>query len=228
MRKRLLIFGTGLMSDVLASLIEQEQGRRVDAFTVDAAYCDKATHLGAPLIPFEDVVTACPPEDYDFLVAVGYAELNALRGERAAALTRAGYTPASFISTAARVASNAVLGPGCVLFEHVVVHPYARLGCNVVIWPHAYVGHHSTVGDNVFVGGNAVINGGVTIGRHTLVGAGAVVRDFVSVGERCIIGAGSVLLRHLPSEALCHCGESAVILDKTPTMRLWPPKVERS
>lgn len=227
MKRKLLIFGTGLLSEVLAFYFQHECNERVVAFTVDANYCQGTQYLGVPLIAFEEIVQHCPPSEYTFLVAVGYAKINAVRAARTKQLKELGYAPARFIHPKASIAPNACIGDGCIIFENTVIHPFVRLGENVVIWPQSYIGHHATLGDHCFVGSNASVNGSVTIGECSFIGAGAVVRDFVNVGKRCIIGAGSVCLRHLPDDSLCHSAESPVYLEKTPSMELWPPKVER-
>ncbi len=226
--RTILIFGLGMQAELLDFYIRQDWKESVTAFTVDRQYCREDRFLGAPVIPFDELSGRFRGKECFFLVAVGYARLNALRLERAAALTACGFTQLSYVSPRACVASNVRRGEGNIIFENVTVQPFATLGNNIVVWPNAFIGHHTTVGDGVFIGANAAVNGHVSIGERALIGSNAVVREDLSVGRQSIVGAGSILLRSLPERSVCNAGESRVYpLTQEKIETLWPPKTTR-
>lgn len=227
MGKKLLIFGTGLLAEVLNFYLEKDLGLHVDAFTVDDEYCNEENFLGVPLIPMSAITNVCPTKDYYFLVAVGYAGLNTIREKRALELSKFGYTPIKYVSSKANIASNVIIQDGCIIFEGTSIQPFVKIKGNVLIWNNAFIGHHTVIGNSCFIGAGAMINGGISIGDRCLIGSGAIVREFVSIGENSIVGAGSTLLRHLNSGSVCNNGESPVIRDCAEKIKLWPPHVER-
>lgn len=227
MAKKLLLFGVGIFCETLTSSLFDEQGRVPDVYTVDSMYCKENTFCGKPLIPFEDIIHYCPPEDYEFMVAIGYARLNRVREEKAALLRNKGYSQSSFVSKYARVASSAKIPAGSIIFENTVVHPFAKIGTDIIILPNVYVGHHSIIGKSCYIGPGACLCGGVSIGNYCFIGANATIREFVSVQDSCIIGAGSVLMRNLESKSLCNVGESTIIRDKAVQINLTNPNILR-
>lgn len=227
MAKKLLFFGVGIFCETLTSSLFDEQARVPDVYTVDSAYCKDNTFCGKPLIPFEDITRYCPPEDYSFIMAIGYAKLNKVREEKASLLRSRGYSQESFVSRYARVASSAAIAAGAIIFENVVVHPFAKIGTDIIIQPNVYVGHHSIIGNSCYIGPGASLCGGVSVGNYCFIGANAAIREFVSVEDSCIIGAGSVLMRNLESTSLCNVGESRVIRNKALQINLTNPNTMR-
>ena len=226
MTKHLVVFGTGLMAELLFFLL-QEELQPVAGFCVDSAYHKADIFCGKPLVSFDTLVEAFPPADNAILVAVGYAGLNAVRGEKIAQCQKFGYDIASYIHPRAVLPRNFAPKPNTIIFENVTVQAFAQIGQGVIIWPGAVVCHHAIIHDNVFIGPGATICGGTVVGDCSLVGAGAVVRDFLTVGAKSIVGAGSVLLRNLPPNSMCNGGESPVTSDCLDKVKLWPPKVLR-
>ena len=226
--RHIIIFGLGMQAELLHFYIRQDWKENIAAFTVDRPYCREDSFLGSPVIPFDEVTKHFTAQESYFLVAIGYARLNALRTERARELSARGLTQLSYISPKATVASNVDCGNGTIIFENVTVQPFASLGENVVIWPNAFIGHHTTVHDGVFIGANAAINGHVSVGEHALIGSNAVIREDLSIGSRSIVGAGSILLRSLPACSVCNAGESRIYpLTQKKIENLWPPKTSR-
>lgn len=226
--RHIIIFGLGMQAELLHFYIRQDWKENIAAFTVDRPYCREESFLGVPVIPFDEIASYFTAQESCFLVAIGYAYLNALRTERARELSARGFTQISYISPKASVASNVDCGNGTIIFENVTVQPFVSLGENVIIWPNAFIGHHTTIHDGVFIGANAAINGHVSVGNHSLIGSNAVIREDLTIGRQSIVGAGSILLRSLPIRSVCNDGESRIYpLTQEKIEKLWPPKTSR-
>ena len=65
--KPLVILGTGELAELAHYYFTQDAARPVAAFTADAQYLGAKEHLGAPLVPFEEVERRFPATDYDLL-----------------------------------------------------------------------------------------------------------------------------------------------------------------
>jgi sugar O-acyltransferase (sialic acid O-acetyltransferase NeuD family) len=150
-------------------------------------------------VPFEEVATHYPPEQFDLFVAVSYAKLNAVRTGKAAAARAMGYQLASYVSSLATVFADLTHGDNCFILENNVIQPFARIGANVTLWSGNHIGHHSTIEDNAFLASHVVVSGGVRVGEASFVGVNVTLRDHVNIGARCVLGAGALVLNDLPA-----------------------------
>lgn len=200
----IVIFGAGKIAEVLHDYVQRDSAMQVRAFCVDSGYKESNEFLGMPLLETADLPTKFPSSRYAVLMAIGYHECNALRARKAAELKAMGYHLASFISSRAWIAGNAVIGEGCVVLDTASVEPGVRIGDNVALWSGAVVGHHSVIGNDCWLAAGATVGGGANIGDKCFVGLNASIAHETRLGERCLVGgqawvdkeaaAGSVLI----------------------------------
>lgn len=202
MNKRLVIFGSGDLAELAHYYFRTDSGYDIEAFTLDGAYMREATCCGLPVVPFEDLPAAYPPETHAFFVALSYSQLNGVRKEKYLAAKERGYRLASFVSSKATVLNDGRIGENCFILEDNTIQPFATVGNNVTMWSGNHLGHHSSIGDHTFVASHAVISGGVRIGEQCFIGVNATLRDHISVGDRCVIGAGTLLLGDAEADGL--------------------------
>lgn len=90
--------------------------------------------------------------------------------------------------------SEIYIGEGCVIREHVTIHPGTEEGgmkttvgnyCNIMIGSH--IAHDCHVGNYVTMANNATIGGHVTIGDYTNIGGLAAIHQFVRIGPYAMI-----------------------------------------
>src|SRR5215467_4347207 len=98
MKKELVIFGIGKISEVISYYASEECGFRIAAFCVDEAYKKTTVFKDLPVVSFNEVQEKYPPSKYDMFVAVGYHDLNRLREARCKEAIEKGYTLATIIS----------------------------------------------------------------------------------------------------------------------------------
>jgi len=225
--KKVIIFGTGKMGELMAACLSEDCGRAIAAFTVDREYQTSESFLDRPVLAFEELPGDYGPSGHEMIIAVGYADNNRVRRGKMAAAAKMGYSLLSYVSPRAIVPPGFRPEPNVIIFEAATVQRFASIGAGSLIWPHAFIGHHAVLGEAVFVGPNAAVCGGTDIGASVLIGAGAVVRDYLRVGTKAVVGAGATLLRDLPEWAVCASGESPVTLDRARHLKPWPPKTQR-
>mgnify|MGYP001627502477 FL=1 len=194
MTRKLVMFGTRQIAEVLAWYIERESDYRIEAFTVDGEYLTDATFQGRPVVAFEEVAQRFGPDEHEMFVALSYAKMNRIRAEKFAAAKAAGYRLASHVSPKAQVWDGLQVGENSFVMEHNVVQPFARIGADTTLWAGNHIGHHSTIGDHCFLASHIVVSGGVTIGDHCFIGVNATLRDGITVAPRCLVGAGALIL----------------------------------
>jgi sugar O-acyltransferase (sialic acid O-acetyltransferase NeuD family) len=200
MSKKLVIFGTRQIAEVLGWYFTHDSEYQVVAYTVDADYLAESSFQGSPVVAFEEVSRAFPPDDHAMFIALSYAKMNRIRAAKYAAAKAAGYGLASHISPRASAWEGLPLGDNSFVMEHNVVQPFSRIGSNTILWAGNHIGHHATIGDHCFLASHIVVSGAVRIGDHCFIGVNATLRDGISVAERCLIGAGALIMADTQAE----------------------------
>lgn len=200
MTKKLLLFGTGKIAEVVHYYATKECGFEVAAFCVDSKYITSGEFLGTPVVPFEDVEKKFPPAEYDLFVAVGYHDLNRLREEKCNAALKKGYHLTSIVSPHAHLPSNVRFGWNCFIMPPAVIHPCVTIGNNVFVWSGAMVGHHSVIGDHCWLTSSCQISGNVQVGANTFFAVNATVGHSVVIGKNCFLGANTLVTKNLEDE----------------------------
>ncbi len=197
MKKGLIIFGTGKIADVVQYFVEEDNPGRLVGFTVDAEHKSADEKSGLPVVPFEDIESFYPPNDYDLFVAVGYHQMNQVRREKVKQAREKGYNLPSIVSSRSGVPSDLTYGDNCFIMSQVNIHPNVRMGNNVFAWSGAMIGHHSQIGDNVWITSTANIGGNVTVGQGCFLALNSTISHSVSVGEQAFIGSNALVTRNL-------------------------------
>lgn len=216
--KDLIIFGTGPIAEIAEFYFRDDAQRRVVAFTVDAAYRQHETWLGRPLVAFEEVERAFPPDSCDLFVAVSYTGLNKLRRARVDAAEAKGYALSHYVSSRATRFATFAPQPNQFILEDNTIQPFAEIGRNVTLWSGNHIGHHSHIAEDVFIASHVVVSGGVRIGPRSFVGVNVTIRDHVTIGADCVLGAGALVLSDIPDGSVL--SPQGTEISKVPSHRL--------
>jgi sugar O-acyltransferase (sialic acid O-acetyltransferase NeuD family) len=209
--EKVVLFGTGAMAGDAYIHLTHDSPNEVAAFTVDGDHIEEDTLFDLPVVPFEDVQSIYPPDEYAMLVAVGYTRLNRLRAERYEQAKAMGYRLISYVSSKATVWPGAVIGEHCLISTDSIVSAFAKIGNNVVVGAGSLVPHYSVIGDHCFVGAGVTLSGFVTVGPYCFIGTGAVVRNNVTIARECVIGAGALILEDTEERGV-YMGKQADLL----------------
>jgi sugar O-acyltransferase (sialic acid O-acetyltransferase NeuD family) len=214
----LVIFGTGQIAEVAHYYFTQNAGRNVSAFTVDAEFITQDKVLDVPVMPFEEVLKAFPPETHEIFVAMSFKKVNKLRMQKVAEIEALGYTLAHFVHTDATVWSGFEAQPNTFIMENNTIQPFVTIGKNVIVWSGNHIGHHTQICDHCFIASHVVISGSVNVGEGSFLGVNSTVRDNVNLGSHVVLGAGSLLLSDAPDNGVYIGG--ATEMSRVPSNRL--------
>lgn len=192
---KVIIFGTGEISEVAYFYLKNDSPHQVEAFTLDKEYIDNDHFCNLPIIPFDKVEKLYPPNEFTMFIAVGYSKLNFLRTNKYKEAKSKGYRLISYISSKATVWSNLSNLENCFILEDNTIQPFVSIGNNVTLWSGNHIGHHVKIGDNCFISSHVVISGGTEIGQNCFIGVNATIRDHIKIAENNIIGAGVTILK---------------------------------
>lgn len=191
--KKAVIFGIGELSSLAWYVLTHDSAYEVAAFTVDAAYIDKQSHHGLPVMAFENLEQHFPPKEFALLVPLGWTRCNGLRAAKYAEGKRRGYAFATYVSTRAMVWPDLMIGENSMIYEGAIVQPFARVGNNCILRSGCHVSHHAVVADHVFLAAHAVVAGSATVSERCFLGLNSTVRDGVIVAPGCFIAAGALV-----------------------------------
>lgn len=199
--KKVVIFGSGEMAEVVDFYLRHDSPYEPVAFTLNQEFIKESTICGKPVVPFEEVQKQFPPSAFSFITAVGYSKWNELREKKYLEAKSKGYSFVSYVSTKANIWTQDI-GENCLIFEDNTIQPFTKIGNNVVMWSGNHLGHHSTIADNTFVSSHVVVSGGVKIGRNCFIGVNATIRDHITIGDRCLIAMGMRVMESVPDGAV--------------------------
>ena len=197
MGKEIIIFGTSLIADVVQFYMREESGLPVKGFTVDRAHMKCTEFNGLPVVPFDELTEVYPPDKYSVFVAIGWADMNAVREAKIKEVEAKGYEIISYIHPDSSVPKDLVYGKNCFIMNNVCIHPRVKLGDNVFVWSGAMIGHHSTIGNSCWFTSCASISGSVTIGNNCFFAVNCTVGHEVTIGNEVFAGANTLIVKNV-------------------------------
>ena len=197
MKQKLLIFGTGKISEAVSYFFERDSNFEIVGYILDDAFITTNLFLNKPIIAFSEFEANYSSAEYFIFVAIGYQGMNDLRTTKVNYFKTKGYKLASYISP--NVQGNFKFGENTIIMDNVIIQPHAKFGNNVFVWGGAMIGHHATINDNCWLTGGCLIGGITEIGENTFVALGAIVGHEIKVGKKCMLGAGSITCKSIKS-----------------------------
>ena len=190
-----IIYGNGAIARLLYSYARHSMD--IVAFTVDDACIDDAatSFLGLPLLPFSQVALQLPPDEHDMLIAVGFLEMNALRARKHREAEEKGYRLATFVHTSVLRHDDVLIEDGCIILDHVSIHPGCRIGRGTFISSNVNLGHDCVIGAYNWINAGIAIAGGCSIGEACFFGVNSSTAHGLRLGARNFIAANTLINR---------------------------------
>jgi sugar O-acyltransferase (sialic acid O-acetyltransferase NeuD family) len=135
------------------------------------------------------------PLPHNYICAIGD---NSSREKIVKLLEPARLSWTNAIHPAAIIATDAILGNGCVIGPGAIIQPGVTIGNHVIVNSNAVIEHDCEILDFVHVAPGATLCGSISVGCVTLVGAGAKIIPKIKIGNCVTIGAGSTVIRDIP------------------------------
>lgn len=200
--KEVVLFGTGMVAEVIAVYLERFSDLQVVAYTVDRAYLPgDGMFNGKPAVPWDEIATHYPPGQVRLMGPLTYQRLNQVRRDRYLEGKAMGYDFASFIHPDSHVLTDR-LGEHVIILEENVIQPFAEIGNNVIIWSGNHVGHHSSLGDHCFMASMVGISGATKIGEECYLGGQVGITHGLTIGDRCAMLNAAVVAENLPDDTV--------------------------
>jgi len=208
---RLVLFGTGRGADVAFRYLQRDSDHEICGFTLDAAYLKRTTFHDLPVVPFEEVETRFPPDDYRMLILLGYQEMNQLRARKYLQAKAKGYTLASYVSSDFFRPEELSVGENCFILDNQSICLDVKIGNNVVMWSSNHVGDMTVIEDHAWISSHVTIAANVTIREGCFVGIGATISNHVTLGKNTFVGANALITSDTAENSVYVCGESKAL-----------------
>ncbi|MEY8673110.1 acetyltransferase [Francisella philomiragia] len=194
--EKVIIFGTGDISQIAYLYLLEDVRYKVVGFTVDQEYIVENKFFDKPLVAFETIEKTYSPHEYKLFIPFGYTKVNLIRKQKFFEAKEKGYAFITYIHPKATIGPNTEVGENCFIFENNNIQPYVVIEDNCMLWSGNHIGHHSIIRAHVFIASHVVISGRCEVGEGTFIGVNATVRDHVSIGEYNVIGANALILNN--------------------------------
>lgn len=194
--KKVVIFGTGQISELAHFYLTEDTKHEIAAFTVHREYLKSDTFKELPVVAYEELAEKYPPENYAMFIPISFKGVNQIRRGIFEECKENGYQLISYISPKATYYGTPV-GENCFIMEDNTIQPFTEIGDNVILWSGNHIGHHSKIESHCFITSHVVVSGAVVIGEGSFLGVNSAIRDNVRIGKQCVIGAGSTISKSL-------------------------------
>lgn len=216
--KKVIIFGTGDFGKVVHFYLTHDSKYEIIAFTANKHTIKEKSLFELPIVPFEGIELAYPPEKYDMFIAIPYTKMNKIRARIFDEAKSKGYHLLSYVNSKAITWEGLDIGENCFILENNVIQPFVKIGNNVILWSGNHIGHHSTIGDHCFIASHVVISGKVIIEPYCFLGVNSTIRDGIRIAKECIIGAGAVVLKDTQEKEIYKVNETKVLAIKSDSL----------
>ena len=196
----IVLFGATAFEKRLSDIIEEDSDIKVVAFCVDRAYKHGNTLNNRPIIAFDELKKAYPPQHFDVLVGIGYKDMNGLRAAKYSLLKEMGYSCPNFVSSQAHVDKSTHLGQGNIVLGDAFIDYECELGDSNIIECGAHIAHNCTIGNFNYFSPSTCLGGTVHVGNRCFLGLHCTVRSAVKLEDKCLIGAGAYVDKNVPTD----------------------------
>ena len=193
---RVVVFGLLENSSLAHFYLTHDSEHEVVAFSVDAEHMPRSPRFeGLPVVEFERVEEAYPPDGFAFFAPLSPRRMNRLRESVYTRAKEKGYELISYVSSKATVFPGAAVGDNCFILEDNTIQPFTTIGDNVILWSGNHIGHHGSIESHVFFTSHVVLSGRCVVEPYSFLGVNATVRDGVRISEGTLVGMAASVTR---------------------------------
>lgn len=192
---KVVIFGTLDTAELAHFYLTHDSSHEVVAFTVNRGYLQEQTFHDLPIIPYEDLESHFPSDEYAFFAPMTGRGMNKHRMRIYMNAKARGYTCISYISSRATVFPGAQIGENCFILEDNTIQPFTTIGNNVVMWCGNHIGHHGQIKDHIFFTSHVVLSGHCVVEPYCFLGVNATVRDSICLAEGTLVAMAACVTR---------------------------------
>ena len=199
-REQIIIFGAAEIAELAHFYFSNDSNFEVVGFCVDDAYVNENLFCNLPVVPFSEINSQFPPEQFGAHVALSFKKLNRLRENKYNQLKAIGYELESYISSKSVYWNDLKIGDNCFILENQTLQPKVTIGNNVMLWSGNHIGDRTLINDHTWITSNVCIGGDSEIGSSSFLGMNCTISHNTKIGNANIIGAGTLITQNTQAE----------------------------
>lgn len=197
-----VLVGNAITARILYGYLRQDERYEVAGCVVDDAFASQTDLPELETVPLSGLQARFPASSCKLLMAMGYAQVNAVRKSIYDRLIGMGYTFETYVHPNAMIYTEKPLGEGCVVMPGALVEPGANVGCDTFLFGNTVVAHDASIGDHCWLAAGAVISGMAIIGDCSFIGVNGTVSNKVEVGDGCIVGGAAFISKNIKANSV--------------------------
>jgi acetyltransferase-like isoleucine patch superfamily enzyme len=217
---KLVLFGAGRGAAVAHRFFAGDTEHEVVGFAVDGAFIAANEFRGLPLVAFEDVQRAFPPETHRMHVLLGYQQMNGLRMRKYEEAKAKGYALESYVASDIFRVEPIEVGENCFILDNQSIILDVAIGNNVVMWSSNHIGDLSAIEDHAWIASHVTVAANVTVGERAFLGIGATICNGVTIGGEALIGANVMVANDAAARSVHVLGQGKIEIESRPFMRM--------
>jgi sugar O-acyltransferase (sialic acid O-acetyltransferase NeuD family) len=190
---KVVLFGTGRGAYVAFRSLKRDSDHEVCGFSTDLKYIERTTLHNLPVVAFENVEQRFPPDQYKFLILLGYQNMNGLRAQKYLAAKAKGYSFISYVNSQFYRAEDLDVGENCFILDNQSISLDVKIGNNVVMWSSNHIGDLSTIEDHSWLASHVTVAADVNVKPYCFLGIGATIGNGLTLGQRTFVGANALV-----------------------------------
>lgn len=191
--KKLVIYGTGKMSQIMHEIFTEENSYEIVAFALDAEYITNDKFLDISVVEFENIVDSYPPDEYNMMALVGHKRMRNRKLMFDKAKSK-GYKLINYVSPNANIFNDIEMGENNIIYAGCYLGPFGFMGDNNIIRPNTYIGHDFKIGSHNYISPGCNIGGKSNIGDMCFIGIGSTAIHGMKIANETLMAAGTVLI----------------------------------
>lgn len=192
--KKLVIIGCGNMA--LTYYPYFKEYFNIVGFAIDSEFKTTNEYMGLPVYNLDNINANLNPETVEFVVAIGFLDMNQVREKIYKRMKKLGYRAAKLQLNAYPNKHGVTIEEGSVILESTSIHINSKIGENTFISTGVNIGHGCIIGNNVWINSGVTIAGDVIIGDNTIIGVGATIGNNIEIASHNFIGAASLIVKN--------------------------------
>jgi sugar O-acyltransferase (sialic acid O-acetyltransferase NeuD family) len=193
---KVVIFGVLDTAELAHFYLLHDSPHEVVAFTVNKEFIKESLYKGLPVVPFEELTSFYPPNEYSFFAPMTGKAMNKNRERIYLQAKAMGYSVISYLSSKATIYPGAQIGENCFILEDNTIQPFTTIGNNVVMWSGNHIGHHGRIDDHVFFTSHVVLSGHCHVESYCFFGVNSTIRDFIHLAKGTLVGMSSSIVKN--------------------------------
>lgn len=212
---RLIMFGLGDFSDVLAFIAQDILDAKIDAYCVHREYMTNDVYRDKPVVPFEILSEVYSPNEHALLIGFIGKKMFQQREAIYREAKRMGYVLPNLIHPSS-VCETDDLGDSNIILQNTSIESHCSIGCGNIIWQNVVLPHHNRIGSFNNLAPSVSFSGYASAGDHCFIGNNVAIKNRVRICDYAFIGAGSYISSDVPSQLVMVPSRSYSLPDKSP------------